>query len=154
MRRRLIQATIALVVLFAAIQLIRPQRVNPPVDVSRTIDAHQGPTSAVSAVLNRACRDCHTNQTVWPWYTRIAPVSWLMSYGVMQGRKAVNFSEWSAYPPAQRRQLLIESCRDASTGKMPGVYAVLRRETRLSPEDVETICAAAGQAPAKTSAGS
>jgi hypothetical protein len=153
MRRRLKQVGLVLVVVLAASQFIRPDRANPPVDDSRTIDAHLGRTSAISGVLNRACRDCHSNETVWPWYTEVAPLSWLMSYGVTAGRKAVNFSEWSSYQPAQQRQLLIESCRDVSTGKMPGPYAVLRRETRLSPHDIETICAAAGQPPVRTSAG-
>jgi heme-binding protein len=153
MRRRLKQLAVALVMVLAAAQLIRPARANPPVDVNRTIDAHLGRTSAVSAVLNRACRDCHSNQTVWPWYTQVAPLSWLMSYGVTHGRRAVNFSEWSSYQPERQRQLLIESCRDARVGKMPGAYALLRRDTRLSADDVATICAAAAQRPAQTSAG-
>jgi hypothetical protein len=65
-----------------------------------------------------------------------------MAYGVREGRKAVNFSEWAAYPPERQRQLLIESCRDASAGKMPGSYTLLHPETRLSAQDIETICKA------------
>ena len=64
------------------------------------------------------------------------------------GRKAVNFSEWAAYPPEQQRKLLVESCQDASAGKMPGPYTLLHPEVRLSGQDVETICAAARQAEA------
>jgi hypothetical protein len=66
-----------------------------------------------------------------------------MAYGVTEGRKAVNFSEWAAYPPGQQRALLTASCQDARTGKMPGAYAWLRPETRLSERDIETICKAA-----------
>jgi hypothetical protein len=146
MSRRLKQAAVVLVVLFAAAQLIRPGRTNPPTDESRTIQAHMGTASELIPVLNRSCADCHSNDTVWPWYTEIAPMSWLMAYGVSEGRKAVNFSEWAAYPPAQQRMLLAESCRDASSGKMPGgIYTALRPEARLSVEDVEAICAAARQ---------
>ena len=54
-----------------------------------------------------------------------------MAYGVKKGRNAVNFSEWGAYPPEQRRILLALSCQDASDGKMPGPYTRLRPETRL-----------------------
>ena len=82
----------------------------------------------------------------WPWYARIAPASWLMAYGVSSGRKAVNFSDWASYRPEQQRALLSASCKDASTGKMPGVYTLLRPETELSASDIETICAAARQA--------
>jgi hypothetical protein len=147
MSRRL-KLAVVVVVIFAAAQLIRPERANPPTDASRTIQAHMGTTSGLVAVLDRACSDCHSNRTVWPWYTQFAPVSWLMAYGVAQGRKAVNFSEWAAYPPEQQRKLLVEACQDASEGKMPGPYTLLHPETRLSAQDVGTICAAARQAEA------
>jgi heme-binding protein len=148
MRARLTQAAVVFVIVFAAAQLVRPERANPATDISRTIQAHVGTASGLVAVLDRACRDCHSNRTVWPWYTQIAPVSWLMATGVSKGRKAVNFSEWGAYSPEQQRMLLAASCDDATSGKMPGPYTLLHPETRLSAQDVETICAAARQAAA------
>jgi Haem-binding domain len=111
----------------------------------------RGPRTA--AVLDRACGDCHSNATVWPWYTRIAPVSWAMAYGVTTGRKAVNFSDWASYSPEQQRVLLAVSCDDAMSGKMPGPYTLLHPEMRLSAQDTETICAAARQAEAKAGDG-
>src|SRR5204862_3271074 len=135
MGRRLMQAAVVGVALLAAIQLIRPNRTNPPTDPSRTIQAHAGTSSEIAAVLDRSCRDCHSNNTVWPWYTQVAPVSWLMARGVAEGRKAVNFSEWAGYSPAAQRTLLSASCDDASSGKMPGPYALVRPETKLSPQD-------------------
>ena len=99
-----------------------------------------GTASGLAAVLDRACSDCHSNATVWPWYTQIAPVSWLMAQAVTEGRKAVNFSEWAAYSPEQQRMLLAVSCDDATSGKMPGPYTLLHPETRLSAQDVDTIC--------------
>ena len=145
MRRRLKQGAVVLVVLFAAAQLVRPERANPTTDPTRTIQAHLGPTSGLVGVLDRSCGDCHSNKTVWRWYTNIAPLSWVMVQSVTEGRKAVNFSEWAAYSPAQQRDLLAASCQDASEGRMPGPYALLRPETRLFARDVETICAAARQ---------
>ncbi len=146
MSRRVRRAGAVFVVVLAAAQLVRPDRRNPATDSTRTIQAHVGTSSGLVAVLDRACRDCHSNETVWPSYTQIAPVSWLMAYGVKTGRSAVNFSEWAAYSPAQQRMLLAASCDDARNGRMPGSYALLRPETRLSARDVETICAAARQA--------
>jgi hypothetical protein len=148
MRRRLKQAAIVFVVVFAVAQFVRPQRGNPPTDERRTIQAHVGTTSQLVAVLDRSCGDCHSNNTVWPWYTEIAPLSWLMASGVAEGRKAVNFSEWATYPPSTQRALLSASCQDATDGKMPGPYAILRPATRLSTQDIETICSAARQADA------
>jgi hypothetical protein len=143
MGRRLKQAAVVLVVIFAASQLIRPDRTNPPTDISRTIQAQAGAASGLAAVLDRSCRDCHSNDTVWPSYAQVAPLSWLMARGVAEGRKAVNFSEWGGYSPAAQRALLSASCDDASSGRMPGAYTFFKPETRLSAQDIQTICAAA-----------
>ena len=146
MSRRLKQVAAGLVVAFAAAHLVPSERANPPTDPSRTIEAHVGKASGLVAVLNRACGDCHSNGTAWPWYTQIAPLSWLMAKGVTLGRKAVNFSQWAAYSPEQRQTLLVAACNDVSGGTMPGrSWTLLHPEARLSPQDVETICAAARQ---------
>ena len=142
MKRRLAQGAVALLVVVAVAQLVRPDRTNPPTDPRRTIQAHAGTTPALAAVLDRSCRDCHSNETVWPWYTRIAPVSWVMASAVSEGRRVVNFSEWEAYSPTQQQGLLRASCAAARADRMPGVYARLRPDTRLSAQDIATICAA------------
>lgn len=149
MSRRLKQIAIIFIVFIvvaAAAQLIRPELTNPPTDPSRTIQAHMDGVKGFVSILDRSCSDCHSNDTRWPWFAQIAPASWLVAYGVTSGRKAVNFSDWASYPPEQQRALLSASCNDVSTGKMPGVYALLRPETKLSTSDIETICAAARQA--------
>jgi hypothetical protein len=151
MTKRLKQAAIAFLVILAAAQFIRPDRTNPPIDPSRTIAAHAGTSKDLVAVLDRACSDCHSNATVWPWYTEIAPLSWLMAYGVKHGRETVNFSEWMTYSPARQRILLAQSCADMSSGKMPGPYALLHPEMRVSPEDIEAVCAAARETTAASS---
>ena len=154
MSRRLKQIAAVFVVVFAAAQLIRPERTNPPTNASRTIQAQMETASGLVAVLDRACRDCHSDMTVWPWYTEIAPLSWLMAHGVSKGRMAANFSQWASYPPERRRTLLVESCRDASNGTMPGrPYTLLHPEAQLSADDVETICAAARQTAANAADG-
>jgi len=151
--RRLKQAAVVFIVVLAAAQFVRPERANPATDARRTIQAHVGTASGLVAVLDRACSDCHSNATVWPWYTQVAPVSWLMAQAVTEGRKAVNFSEWAVYSPDQQRTLLAVSCDDATSGKMPGPYTLVRPDTRLSAQDVETICVAARQAEANTADG-
>ena len=139
-------AALVLVVLVALAQLVRPLDAKPSTDPSRTIQAHLQPGSPLGAVLDRSCGNCHTNAAAWPWYARIAPVSWVIAKGVNEGREAINFSEWSGYSPERRRDLLTASCRDVSEGKMPDrLYTTLRPEARLSTGDIEAICAAARQ---------
>lgn len=152
MWRRLKKVAIAFVavvaVAFAAAQLVRPERTNPAIDSTRTIQAHAGPT--LVAVLDRACGDCHSNATVWARYTRIAPLSWVIVRGVTEARKVLNFSEWSTYSADDQREMLHASCQDATQGSMPmRPYLLLRPEARLSAQDVQTICEAARQADAK-----
>lgn len=154
MRTRLKRASVALVAVFAAAQLVRPGHANPATNPSRTIHAGAGTTSGLTAVLDRSCRDCHSNATEWPRYAQIAPLSWLMASAVTKGRDAVNFSEWAGYSPDVQRVLLSASCHDVSSGKMPGLYTFVRPETRLSPRDIETICTAARQAEAQLAGGS
>jgi hypothetical protein len=147
MSRRLKQAAVVFIVLFAAAQLVRPERANPATDPSRAIRAHVADSSQLPTVLDRACGDCHSNNTVWPSYAQIAPLSWVMARAVAEGRSAVNYSEWGAYSPGQQRTLLAASCDDASTGRMPGgAWTLLHPEARLSSQDIETICTAARQA--------
>ena len=144
MTRRLKKAAIVLVVLFAAVQFVRPSRAHPPIDPSHSIEATIGTSSELAAILDRSCGDCHSYSTAWPSYARVAPLSWLYAYGVAAGRKAVNFSEWTAYPPTRQRELLELMCQDVSQGKMPGsLWTTLRPEARLSAHDIETICKAA-----------
>jgi Haem-binding domain len=146
------RASVVFVVVFVAAQLVRPSRVNPPIDPGRTIQAHVGTTSALAAVLNRSSRLSLERDRVALVHT-IAPVSWLMASGVAKGRNAVNFSEWGSYSPDVRRTLLSASCEDVSSGKMPGPYTFVRPETRLSARDIGTICTAARLAEAQAFAG-
>ena len=143
MSRRLKQVAVAFVVVFAAAQVIRPSRANPATDPSHTIQSQLGPTSGLVAVLDRSCRDCHSNATVWPGLAQVAPLSWLMASSISQGRTVVNFSEWATYPPDLQQSLLAESCKAVQAGKMPGAYTLVRPETKLSAQDIATICAAA-----------
>ncbi len=144
MIRKLAVVVGVLVLLFAAAQFVRPEVANPPVVPDRTIAARLGAASPLPPVLDRACGDCHSNQTEWPGWTNVAPLSWLMADGVNEGRKAVNFSEWATYPPKRQDALLDQSCRDATDGKMPpAAYTMFKPRARLSNRDVKTLCAAA-----------
>jgi len=118
-----------LAALFAA-QLVPVERTNPP---------SSGALSApprIEATLKRACYDCHSNETRWSWYSRIAPVSWLLVRDVTLGRKEVNFSEWGSYYPATRRRKLEWIGRALREEKMPPWhYRLMHPGTRLTEAD-------------------
>jgi hypothetical protein len=144
--RLLKRAAIAFVIVLAAAQFVRSEHTNPATDASRTLTAQAGSSSPLVGIVNRACRDCHSNETMWPtaWYTRVAPVSWVITSAVAEGRRVLNFSEWTTYSPVQQRALLAASCQAARDGTMPGTaWTLVRPEAQLSTQDIETICAAA-----------
>jgi hypothetical protein len=75
--------------LFLIFQLMPVQRDNPPILREPKWDSPQ-----TRALAKRACFDCHSNETVWPWYAYVAPLSWVVTHNVQEGRARLNFSEW------------------------------------------------------------
>lgn len=121
---------IGAVAVFAAMQLVRCEHTNPPVT-----GEIQAPAD-VAAVLHRACYDCHSNETRWPWYSHVAPVSWLLQRDVTQGRRHVNFSEWTALPADRRAKKQKAVGKEVAAGEMPlWFYVPLHRDARLSTAD-------------------
>jgi len=132
---------ISLAVLFLAIQLVRPARTNPAVDESQTIFARAQMTPPVAAIFNRSCVDCHSNKTVWPWYTNVAPVSWFIIDHVNEGRRNMNLSEWGKLPGDRQSKKLQQICDEVSDGGMPlSTYTPLHPGSKPTPADVKVLC--------------
>jgi hypothetical protein len=127
----IIAAILVAVVLF--IQLIpygHDHRI-PPVN-----DEPPWPNSEVHALARNACFDCHSNQTVWPWYSNFAPVSWLIYHDVIEGRQHINFSDWNrpAHQHVDEFQEVFEK-----NSMPPASYLLLHPEARLDPEERKTL---------------
>lgn len=124
-------------VLVAAVmvsQVIRIDKTNPPLHSGAMVDP------AVKPLLKKACYDCHSNETVWPWYSNVAPVSWLLGSDVNDGRKELNFSEWNAYAGQTRDSKLKAIAKEVDEKEMPPwYYAIMHRDSHLSPEERNAI---------------
>lgn len=132
---------IGLGVLFIVIQVIRPAKTNPEVDESRTIQAHSQISPPVAAILERACYDCHSSKTTWPWYSQIAPVSWYVIHDVNEGRKEINFSDWARFDAKRAARKLQEICEQVEQGKMPiKNYVLMHSNAKLTDADRQAIC--------------
>ena len=117
--------------LFVLIQLVPYGRdhQNPDVVAEPSWDSPQTRDLAV-----RACFDCHSNETTWPWYSSIAPLSWLIQRDVDEGRERLNFSEWN------RRQRSGESAETVREGEMPPLYyTVTHPNARLSDSEMQAL---------------
>lgn len=140
-RRILKWTVIVLAVGFVAIQFVRPARTNPAIDESQTVNSITHVTPEVTAILDRSCRDCHSNKTVWPWYTQIAPVSWWLSNHVNEGRHNLNLSEWGKLPRDRQDRKLRQMCDEVTEGQMPlSSYLPVHPAARLSEQDKKTLC--------------
>ncbi len=140
MKKILKWPTLALAALFAAIQFAGPEKTNPPVEAARTIQVNTQITPEVSAIIARACQDCHSHQTRWPLYSYVEPVSWFLVDHVNDGRKHLNFSEWAAYEPKRMRKKLQEMFEEVEKGAMPlKSYLLLHPEARLSQDDIQQL---------------
>ena len=133
---------LALLVIFVLMQLYRPAKTNPPVDDSKTLFATMQVPDDVSLILERACNDCHSNYTVWPWYSHVAPMSWVLVDHVNEGRHELNFSEFGAYSARRKGRKFDELCDQVKRREMPlNEYVWLHPEAKLSDADRQRLCA-------------
>lgn len=125
---------LVLVAVVAAIQLLPfgREHTNPPVQTEPAWDSPQTRELAV-----RACFDCHSNATVWPWYSNLAPLSWLIQHDVAEGRSKLNFSTWNV-PQREAR----EAAKTVRSGEMPPMgYTILHPSAALSASEREALAA-------------
>ena len=150
MRIILMSSAVALGGMFFALQLA-PSPVQPLVRSTTDPRVHVQIAGhpEVGAILDRACKDCHSNQTRVPWYGHVAPMSWMVSQHVNQGREMLNFSDWDSRQPTANE--MEELCGAVSSGSMPlRSYTLIHREAILSKRDVDTICKLADTQPSPT----
>lgn len=130
---------IALFGVFLALQFVPVDRSNPPV-----VSDLEAPVE-VKSILKRSCYDCHSNEVNWPWYSYVAPVSWLVAYDVKEGREELNFSEWNRY--ANDSDMKEEIVEEVAEGEMPlGIYLAIHRDAAVSSSELATLRQWAGAA--------
>jgi len=118
---------------------IAPTLTNSQVSAAPSEHAVEKVNPRLAAILDRSCQDCHSNRTAWPWYSHVAPVSWIISKHVVEGREMLNFSDWTKRAPSTDERMLI--CDAVSDGRMPlPEYTVIHRDAKLSKQDVADIC--------------
>lgn len=122
---------VALLALLAGIQLWPAGRTNPPVESD--LDA----PPEVESVLRRACYDCHSNETRWPWYAYVAPVSWSIVHDVDEAREELNFSAWGRYAAEKRAKRAEKAVEEVEEGEMPlASYVRMHPEAAVSADEL------------------
>ncbi|MCG3687608.1 heme-binding domain-containing protein [Aliarcobacter butzleri] len=121
--------------LFLVIQLIPTSKENEVVDKSLEITAEEG----IMDILRTACYDCHSNETVYPWYSYIAPFSWTISKHVKEGKKALNFSIWETYTEKEKEEHLKDIYRTIYAAMPLQPYLLIHTKANISSEDRKVI---------------
>jgi hypothetical protein len=130
MKTHWVRIVFVMVIVLVGIQFIPVNRNNPPVEEEVTA-SHE-----VKAILKRACYDCHSHETIWPWYSRVAPVSWLLAWDVGEGREELNFSTWNRYNQKKRDKIIKEIWEEVQEGEMPPwFYLPLHPEAGITDND-------------------
>jgi hypothetical protein len=130
MKRKLKWIFGVLVVAFALLQFTNPSRTNPP--VKNNFPVTNTPPQVVT-MLRAACYDCHSHETRWPWYSRIAPLSWQIADDVNEGRKNLNLSDWPNDNPKRAAKKLEDMSEEISYGDMPlKKYTLIHADARLT----------------------
>lgn len=125
---------IILVIVLVGIQFIPVERTNPP--VSWDINAPKN----VASIIRTSCYDCHSNETNWPWYSYVAPVSFMVAGDVEKGRKNLNFSEWDKYDGRKRQELLEEIIEEIEKEDMPlTAYTFTHPNAKLDPYRINLL---------------
>jgi uncharacterized membrane protein len=128
-------------IVLAGIQLFGPARTNPQTAPAQALAARVPVPDHVQSVLRRSCMDCHSNETRWPWYSYIAPMSWAVVGDVNQGRDHLNLSDWKS-TPEEGADLMDSVCRQIKRRKMPlSSYLYVHWDAKLTDEEIKQVCA-------------
>ena len=111
-------------IVFIMMQFVQPDRTNPETDQSKTMQTELNVPADINSLLERGCKDCHSNKTNWPFYAYVAPSSWLVSYDVTEGRKHFNMSEWGKYKLSKK------------ASKLSGIYQAMNDHSMPLPKYV------------------
>jgi hypothetical protein len=110
---------------------IKAQRSDKPLLLDSTFDPQ------VVRTLEKSCRNCHSEKTEWPWYSYVAPMSWMIENDVQRGRSHMDLSRWNGYNPEQQREILSKMSVLVRNRAMPlPRYLLLHPESKLSDAEV------------------
>ncbi len=135
----------ALLGIIVVIQFFRIDKTNPTVDIQNDIIAYEQVPGDIADILKASCYDCHSNVSVYPWYTNVAPVSWWIKKHINEARDELNFSTWGTFTEKRKDHKLEEIGEMIEEGEMPlGSYLLMHGEAKLDEEQAEKLINWAG----------
>ena len=133
------KVVLVIVVIIGLMQFIRPQK-NDSADFTKDITTVVAVPENVQQILKTSCNDCHSNQTKYPWYSEIAPISWFLAQHVNEGKEHLNFSEWANYNNNQKSHIIKDIQEEMEKQGMPlKSYLIIHKDAVLTQEQYKTL---------------
>ena len=141
MGKRLRLVGLGLVAVLLVLQFFQPESHNTAVDPAQDMLEVLAPPEPLADLIRKACYDCHSNQTVYPWYNKISPVSWYLYKHIKKGKEDLNFSDYGLLDKADKIGAFADFCDVLDAGSMPlQSYMLIHKNARLSQEERENLC--------------
>ncbi len=129
-----------IIVILIVCQFFPIDKTNPEVDSTKDFLTMENPPTEVKQLIKTACYDCHSNETQYPWYTNVAPISWWIKKHIDNGRKKLNYSNWGDYEADKKQHKLKESAEEIHEKQMPLLsYFVMHPEAKLDDTQRQMI---------------
>lgn len=132
---------IVLAAVLIMLQFFQIDRSNLPINAGETLEAAVAVPPDISLILGRSCSDCHTNTTIYPWYSYIQPSGWFLKNHIEDGKRHLNFSIFNTYNATRQRQKLEAICDEVKSSAMPlPSYLWIHRDAGLVDSERDAIC--------------
>ncbi|MCF6361153.1 MAG: heme-binding domain-containing protein [Cyclobacteriaceae bacterium] len=132
--------TLSLVAVLVVIQFFRIDKTNPPSDPEMSLFVVEQVPENVESIIKNSCFDCHSNNSKYPWYTNVAPVSWWVKSHINEAREELNFNEWGSYSVKKKMHKLEELEEEVGEGEMPlPSYLIAHGDARLTKEEQKRL---------------
>lgn len=131
---------IGLIVILTLMQFKQIDKTNPEYNEAEDFITMTQPPTEIATLIKDACYDCHSHQSKYPWYTNIAPISWMIEHHIEEGREHLNFSKWTSYDAKKADHKLEECIEEIEEGKMPmKSYVVIHSEAKMTKEQQKAL---------------
>ena len=141
MGKRIKLVGLGLIAVLILLQFFQPERNIAPLDPELDMLKLLAPPEPMTDLIMNACYDCHSNQTVYPWYSRISPVSLYLNKHIVKGKEDLNFSDYGLLDKADKIGAFADFCDVLDAGTMPlQSYMLIHKDARLTQEERENLC--------------
>ena len=141
MKKVLKIAVLVFGIAFVIIQFFQIDKTNPPIVQAETLESVVSVSPDVTIIFGKACNDCHTNKTIYPWYAYVQPAGWFLQSHIDEAKRNLNLSKFATYDANRREKKLEDMCEQVESAEMPlPSYTYIHRDAILTDSEKKALC--------------